>query len=193
MAFYSNIIVSLLLLFLLAMFASSTHHRRNLLTYLEFWGNSGLETRAFYAKILIWKFDIFDLTLTWPPSKVNFDDFIGSNDHHYRYVGTRKITQKTCVARHVCDFYFLVTFCWPGLDLFRYDLCTLAVSFSYIYQHFVWVWALCCPSNQPYSPKCENSVFYFWPDFDLTPDLYLNPRRHRGGGWCTPPPWVFLK
>ena len=26
------------------------------------------------------------LTLTWPPSKVNFDEFLGSNVSHYRYL-----------------------------------------------------------------------------------------------------------
>ena len=55
-----------------------------------------------------------------------------------------KMTQNTCIARHVCDIYFLATMCDLTFDLFRYDICTYAVSFSNIYQLFVWVWALCC-------------------------------------------------
>ena len=41
------------------------------------------------------------------------------------------MTQKTCVARHVCDFYFVVTFCDLTLILTfcKYALRTYAVSF----------------------------------------------------------------
>ena len=76
-------------------------------------------------------------------------------------ISTSKMNHKTCVTRHASDFYFLVTFCDLGLEPSRYDLCNHAVSFSDIYQHFVWVWALCCPSNRPDSHKCENSVVVF--------------------------------
>ena len=39
------------------------------------------------------------------------------------------MTQKTCVARHVCDFYFIVTFCDLTLTFCKYALRTYAVSF----------------------------------------------------------------
>ena len=71
--------------FLLAIFGNSTHRRKKVMTYLESWGNFESEACAFMQNIdlKIWP---FYLTLTWPPSKVNFDDVIGSNDHHYRYL-----------------------------------------------------------------------------------------------------------
>ena len=51
---------------------------------------------------------------------------------------TRKITQKTCVARYVCYFCFTVNFRDVAfdLDLFKNGFRTIAVPFVDIYQHF---------------------------------------------------------
>ena len=43
------------------------------------------------------------------------------------------MTQKRCVARHVCDFYFIVTFCDLTLTFCKYALCAYVVSFEEIY------------------------------------------------------------
>ena len=81
-------------------------------------------------------------------------------------ISTCKMDRKTCVARHVCDFYFLVTFLtWPWPVIFINGPGTHEVSFLDTNQHFLWVWAFRCQSNRPYSPKCENSAFLHltWP------------------------------
>ena len=145
------------LIFWLAMFGSSTHRRWKILR--KFW----VRNMSFLCKNIDLKIStFFYLTLTWIMSKVNFDDVIGSNAHHYRYlISTCKMTKKTCVARHVCNSYFLVNFCDLTSALSGMTFVpTHTLSFSGIYQHFVWVWALCRPSNRLYSTKCESSVFY---------------------------------
>ena len=84
-----------------------------------------------------------------------------------------KMTQKTCVTRHVCDLYFRVTSC----DLTS-TLTFLCISFILLQypswtftRHFGWVWALCISSNRPRTPKCENaSVWHLtWPGPDTWP------------------------
>ena len=69
--------------FLLAIFQSFMHRRRNPMAHLEPWGNFEQETCAFYVKMLIWK---FDLTLICRPSTVRLNGVIGSNDCHHRYL-----------------------------------------------------------------------------------------------------------
>ena len=123
--------------------------------------NSASVACTFYAIILTWKFDPFDLTLTLFPSIVNFDDVIGSKFKRPTISISSCKRPTKHVPRTVCLWLlFSSDLLWPDLDLFRYDLCTHAVSFSDIYQHFVWVWALFCPSNRLYSPKCKNSIFF---------------------------------
>ena len=65
-----------------------------------------LSQKCFNAKILIWKFDLFYLTSIkskfWWRYRVKCPSLS---------VSMCTMTQETCVARHVCDFYFLVTFC----------------------------------------------------------------------------------
>ena len=78
--------------------------------------NSASVACTFYAIILTWKFDPFDLTLTWFPSIVNFDDVIGSKFKNYQYQYlVVKDPQNMCLERYACDYYFQVTFC--GLTL----------------------------------------------------------------------------
>ena len=124
---------------------------------------------SFLCKKKIWNFNLFRLTLTWPSSKINFHDVIGSDAHHYRYLSVEWPRKRVSLGMFVT--FMLYDLLWPD-NLFRYNLCTHVLSFSDMYQHFVWVWALCCPSNGPYSRKCENSVFYLCSYLDLTHDLY---------------------
>ena len=121
-------------------FRSSSHRRRKLMTYLESWGNAEHETCVFYLKILIniEKMTFFDLTLTWPPSKVWLDDVIWSNDCHHWYLRA-KWRRKMC--RTAWLWLFMVTFCDLTLTLTfvcKYALRTYAVSFVDIYPAF-WV------------------------------------------------------
>ena len=50
------------------------------------------------------------------------------------------MTKKRCVARYVCDFYFILTFCDLTLTLtfYKYALRTYALSFVDIYSA-LWV------------------------------------------------------
>ena len=81
-----------------------------------------------------------------------------------------KMTQKTCVARHVCDFYFIVTFCDLTLTLTFLSMPFMLMQYpSWTFtHHFGWVQALCSPSNRPGAPKCENASLWHltwpWPD-----------------------------
>ena len=151
------------------MFGSSTHRSWN---KWHIWNPEEILSEKyvlFVQKKMIWKFDLFHLTLTWPPSKVNFDDVIGSDAHHYRYLRVKWPRKRVSLGMFVT--FIFCDLLWPDFNLFRHNLCTHVLSFSDIYQHFVWVWALCCPSNRPYRRKCENSVFlplilpwpYTWP------------------------------
>ena len=104
-------------IFWLAIFQSSTRRRRKPMAYLESWGNSEQEKCTIYVKkidLKIWPF--------WP------DHYLISIKsqvvwrHRVKWlspsISACKMTQKTSVARLVCDFYFIVTFClWPDLDL----------------------------------------------------------------------------
>ena len=82
----------------------------------KFWARN----MCFYAKILIWKFCLFDLTLTWPPSNVKLDDVIGSNDCHHRYMRTKWPRKHVSRGMFVT---FIVTFCDPTFcDLFAASL-----------------------------------------------------------------------
>ena len=104
------------LIFLLATLGCSTNRRRKLMTYLESLENSEKGICAFKCKnidLKIWPFwHDFQLisvksNLWWP--------------HRFKWpslsISTRKMTQKTCVARHVCDIYFLATPCDMTLTL----------------------------------------------------------------------------
>ena len=156
--------------FLLPTFGSSTNRRRKLMTYLKSWRNSE-SSMLFLCKNMDSKIWPFDLILTWPKSKVNFGGVIG---HHYRFPHVKWPTNM-CRTAYLW-LLFSGDLLWPDLDLdiSRYDLCTHAVFFSDIYQHFLWVWALCCPPNRVYSHKYENSVFFsFWHSVDLIRAIYL--------------------
>ena len=59
-------------------------------------------------EILIWMFDVFDLTLTSIKSKLWWRRRVKCPSLS---ISTCTKTQKMCVARHVYDFYFLVTSC----------------------------------------------------------------------------------
>ena len=69
----------------------------------KFW----VRNLCFYAKIFIWKFNLFDLAFTCPPPKVNYDDVIGSNDHHFRYL---RIKWPRKYVRH--DMFVILIFQW---------------------------------------------------------------------------------
>ena len=59
---------------------------------------------------------LLDLILTCPAAKVRVDDVIWSNNDSLS-IYTCKMTQKTPVARHVCDFYFVLNPCDLTLTL----------------------------------------------------------------------------
>ena len=96
------------------MFGSSTHRRWKQMTYLKSWGNFESETCVYYAKNIYLK--------TWP-FWPDLDPTSGKSTLWWLHrvkcpsllIYTCKMTQKTCVARHVSDFSFLVTFCDPTL------------------------------------------------------------------------------
>ena len=71
---------------------------------------------CFVCKILIWKFDIFwpDLDLTSVKSHLWWRHGVRRPSLS---MSTCKITQKTCVTWHLCDFYFLINFCDLTLTL----------------------------------------------------------------------------
>ena len=124
--------------FCLAMFWSFTHRRRKLILYLVCCEHSKSETIVLMQNIDL-KFNTFLPDFDMPSAK---------NKVWWRYrvelpslsISTCKITQKSCAARHVYDL-FSSDLLWPDLDndLSTYDLCTHAVTFWDVYQHFVWV------------------------------------------------------
>ena len=130
------------------------------MAYLESRGNSEKKTCASYVKILIRRCDLIwpDLDLISVKSQVGWR-------HRVKWmslsVSACKMAQKTCVARHVRDFYFLVTFSDLTLTFSRKPFVLIQYPLWTFTQHFEWVWALCIPSNRPGSPKCENASL--WP------------------------------
>ena len=139
-------------------------------TYLASGGNSESKTCPFCAKKNIWKFDLFHLTLAWPPSKINFDDVIGSDAHHYRYLRVKWPRKRVSLGMFVT--FIFCDLLWPDLNLFRYNLCTHVLSFSDISQHFVWVWALELFAALLTDPTLENVKTVFF-TFDLTLTLHM--------------------
>ena len=79
-----------------------------------------------------------------------------------------KMTQKTCVARHVCDLFYS-DLLWPDLDLdlFTYAIHTHAVSFVDIYPA-LWVSVFAARLTDPGPQNAKTSHFDLWPDLDLT-------------------------
>ena len=156
--------------FPLAILGSATHRRKKRIFGII--RKFPVRNLCFYAKILIWSFDLFDLTLTWTPSKVIFDDVIGPNNHHYRYLRVK--WPRKCVVWHVCDFYFLLNF---------WDL-TLTLTFSGMTfipkQHSSQTFTSTRCELEPFAfrptdPTAQNMkrCFFTWPDLDLKRDIYL--------------------
>ena len=85
------------------------------MVYLESRGNSEQETCAFYVKIWIRKCDLIwpDLDLISVKSQVGWRHRVKWMS---RSVSACKMAQKTCVARHVCGFYFLAR-CFKSPDI----------------------------------------------------------------------------
>ena len=116
-----------------AIFWRSKNRTRKLMTYLESRGNSEQETCAFYVKLLIWR-------LTWPCPNPGLTSIKSQIGWRHRAKGLSpsisecKMTQKKCVARHVCDLFYS-DLLWPDLDLdiFKYALHAHAASFVDIY------------------------------------------------------------
>ena len=161
--------------FLLAIFWSCTHRRKTndiIGIPRKLWGRN---TCAFCVEIFIWK---FDLTF-WPDL-----DLISIK----RQIGWRcrvkwlspsisacKMIQKTCVAQHVCDFYFIVTSC---------DL-TFTLTFSSIpfilmrilHGHLPSTLGECelfaARLTDPGPQNVKTLHSDLWPDLDLTHDLNL--------------------
>ena len=103
--------------FWLAILGSSTHCIRKLGEYSESWENFESEICAICAKVLILNLTLFHLTLTWLPSKVKFDDVIGSNAHHYRRLHA-KWSRKLVSHSMLVTFFWWPFVTWPWLSFF---------------------------------------------------------------------------
>ena len=146
-------------------FGRSAGYRTSLMTHLdsEKKKNSS-QKHVFLSKnihLKIWHY----LTWHWPPLKIKLYGVIGLNDHFYRNLHAK------CPRKHVAHdmlvTYLLVTFCDLTSTSLESDLCTHAVPFLVICQHFGWVWALYGPSNRAESPKVEKVRWHLtwpWPD-----------------------------
>ena len=80
------------------------------------------------------------------------------------------MTQKTCVARHVCDFHFLVTFC---------DLTLTFSGMTFVLTHYhsqTFTSALCefeLIASRLIDPTVQNVKTVFFFTFDLTLTLHM--------------------
>ena len=144
-------------------FRSSPHRRRKLMAYFESWGNSEQETRAFYVKILIWKFDL--IWPDWPPSKARLDDVIGLNDCHHRYLRAKWPRKQVSHGMFVTSILWWPFVTWPRLFVNMPFVLTQYPFWTHI-QHFGWVWLNCNPSNRPEITKR-------WKHFIVTFDMTL--------------------
>ena len=114
---------------------------------------------CFYAKFLFQNLTL----LTWPWPDLDLTSIISQIGWCYMVkwpslsISTYKTTQKICVAWHACGL-FLVTI----RDMILTLMFVLIQYLPEAYQHYWWVWALNCPSNWPYGPKCKNGVFWPW-------------------------------
>ena len=152
------------------MFGSSTHRRWKQMAYLESWENSESETCVNYAKnidLKIWRFWP-DLDLTFGKSKLWWLHRVKCPSLS---ISTCNMTQKTCVARHVCDFYFLVTFC---------DLTLTLSGMIFVIMHYnsqIFTNTLCefeLFATRLTDPTVQNvKFFYLWHYLDVAYDIYL--------------------
>ena len=150
-------------MFWLAIFGSSTQRRRTLIAYWESWGHLS-KKHVLLCKILISKIDLIwpDLDMTFIKSKVGW---------RHRVVwlspsmSASKMTQKTYVAMHICDFYLIVNFCDLTLTFLSMHFVLMQYPLLESTKHVGAVWPLCSPSNRPESRKGENvSLWHLtWP------------------------------
>ena len=93
--------------------------------------------------------------------------------HEVKWLSPSWSACKTCVARHICDFYFIVTFCVLILTLTFLSMPFILMQYPSwtLTQHFGWVSALCSPSNRPGATKCENASL--WPLTWPFPDTWI--------------------
>ena len=87
------------------------------------------EDVLFMEKFWFENLNLFDLTLTWNPSKVKFDDIIGCNHNHCRYPRTEWPIK--LVLHGMLELLFLATFC--DLTLTLTFLSMTSVFMQYIY------------------------------------------------------------
>ena len=152
------------------MFGSSTHSRWKQMTYLESWGNSESEICAFYAKILISKFDFLsNLDLISVKNKLWWIHRVKCPS---LLISRCKMTQKTYVTRHACGLYFVVSLC---------DLILTFSGMTFVLTHYhsqTFTSTLCefeLFAARLTDPRVQNVkvFFYLWPYLGLTHDLYL--------------------
>ena len=62
------------------------------------------------------KLTLFDLNLTWSPSKVRLDDIMGPN-HITINIYTNWARKHVATCKACCDFYLSVIFCYLTLTL----------------------------------------------------------------------------
>ena len=153
------------------MFGSSTYRRWKQMTYLESWGNSESEICAFMQKY--W----FEILTSWSDLDLNSVKnklwWIHNVKCPSLSISTCKMTQKTYVARHACDLYFLVSFC---------DLILTFSGMTFVLTHYhsqTFTSTLCefeLFAARLTDHRVQNvKVFFFclWPYLGLTHDLYL--------------------
>ena len=145
------------------------------MTYLDSWGSSEQGTCTSMQKVWFENLTLFwhAIDLTSVKSQVGWR-------HSAKWLSpsifTCKMTQKTCVAWYLHDFYFVVTFCdlTLTLTLCNYALRPYAVSFVDI-SAVLWVSVdlLSARLTDPRAQKLKTHYCDLWPDLDLTRDLNL--------------------
>ena len=136
------------------------------MTYLESWGKSESEICAFMQKY--W----FEILTSWSDLDLNSVKnklwWIHNVKCPSLSISTCKMTQKTYVARHACDLYFLVSFC----DLI---LTFSGLTFVLTHYHYQTFTSTLCDfelfAARLTDPRVQNVKVFFI--FDLTLALHM--------------------
>ena len=112
----------------------------------EFW----VKTYDFLCKNIDQNLTLFDLTLTWPPSKIKLDEVSGSNGHHYWYLPTTWSSKHMSHGIPRKELISLVAFCDLTLTLTLASM--IFTSFSTFIRYIPSLWV---PSY--------NHVISLWP------------------------------
>ena len=90
-------------------------------------------------------------------------------------MSTCKLTHKTCVAWHACDFYFLVTLCGLALALIFPGITFLLTQYySQIFTCTLGEFEFFDARLTLQPQKCKEFFLYIWPHLNVTRDHYVN-------------------